>query len=114
MKIIEMERRTLDGGSIVYDELNECAEEYRDWWGVIETEEEKLVYDAFLNGDNAGEEGDRLLRILWNNMVKHAGLGLGLKWGDDDVYGYIMPHERVPEVGEEYVDTYNDKWVRTK
>lgn len=113
MKIIEMERRTMDGDPVVYDDLNECAGEYRDWWCVIETEEEKLVYDAFLNGDNAGE-GGKLFRALWNAMVKHAGLGLGLKWGDDDVYGYVMPHEYMPEVGDECMDADNDKWVRTQ
>ena len=46
-------------------------------------------------------------------MVIHAGQGMGVSWGDDDMYGYIRPDEAVPEVGERYkID--NDEWVRTE
>ncbi len=105
MKIIEMERRTMDGDPVVYDTLNECAGEYRDWWCVIETKEEEIVYDEFVEHPDQYE-------FLWNAMVKHAGLYEGVKWGDDDMYGYIRPDEVAPEVGEDFIDGDGDKWVR--
>ena len=108
MKIIEMERRTLDGEPVVYDTLNECAGEYRDWFCVIETKEEELVYELTNNEDN--KEAQR----IWNYMVNHAGQGMGVSWGDDDMYGYIRPDETEPEVGEEWTDGDNDKWVRVE
>lgn len=110
MKIIEMERRTLDGEPVVYDDLNECAGEYRDWWCVIETKEEEMVYDDFLKhlGEHSGDCRD----MLWNKLVIHAGQGMGVKWGDDDMYGYIRPDEMPPEIRDEYIDGDNDKWVR--
>lgn len=110
MKIIEMERRTLDGEPVVYDDLNECAGEYRDWWCVIETKEEEMVYDDFLK--HLGEYSGDCRDMLWNKLVIHAGQGMGVKWGDDDMYGYIRPDEMPPEIGDEYIDGDNDKWVR--
>ncbi len=103
MKIIEMERRTLDGKPVEYG-IDENGEDYRDWWCVIETKEEEMVYDEYLEHPDQYE-------FLWNAMVKHAGLGYGVKWGDDDMYGYIRPDEVAPEIGEEYIDADGDKWV---
>ena len=45
-------------------------------------------------------------------MVKHAGQGMGLAWGDDDLYGYIRPSESVPEIKENFKDGEGDIWVR--
>lgn len=107
MKIIEMERRTMDGKSIEYDTVYENGEDSRDWWCVIETPEEELVYDEFIEHPDQYE-------FLWNAMVKHAGLVEGVKQGDDDMYGYIRPDETTPKIGDEYIDGDNDKWVRTQ
>ena len=108
MKIITLERRTLDGESVGYDPARESGEDYRDWWCVIETEEEQVVYEDFLTYGSKGEDH------LWNMMLKHAGLGLGLAWGDDDIYGYIRSDEAAPGIGEEYTDADGDKWVRVE
>lgn len=110
MKIIEMERRTMDGEPIIYDTLNECAGEYRDWWCVIETKEEEMVYDDFV--EHLGQYGGDSRDLLWNKMVIHAGQGMGVKWGDDDMYGYIIPDEGCPEVGETMTDGDGDEWLR--
>lgn len=104
MKIITMERRTLDGKPVEYG-VDENGEDYRDWWCVIETKEEEMVYDECLEHPDQYE-------FLWNAMVKHAGLGEGVKWGDDDIYAYISPDEMPPEIGDEYTDGDNDVWVR--
>ena len=111
MKIIEMKRKTLDGESVEYDALEENGEDYRDWWCVIETKEEELFYDKYVCG-NKGLAGETNAEHIWNEMVKHAGQGMGVSWGDDDMYGYISPDEEVPEVGEETVDSDGDRWVR--
>lgn len=66
-----------------------------------------MVYDEYLEHPDQYE-------FLWNAMVKHAGLGVGLSWGDDDVWGYFRPDELEPEVGDEWVDGDNDKWVRVE
>lgn len=113
MIIITMERRTLDGKPVIYDTLNECAGEYRDWWCVIETKEEEMVYEAFLRERNSNIQSEQIMN-LWNDMVKQAGLGEGVSWGDDDIYGYIRPDEMPPEVGMEYIDSDNDKWIRVE
>ena len=107
MKIIELQRKTMDGKPVEYDALNENGEDYRDWWCVIETEEEQIVHDLAIEN-----EGEHLK--LWNKLMIHAGQGLGLSWGDDDVYGYLRPDEDVPEVGEEMIDSDGDKWERTE
>ena len=107
MKIIEMERRTMDGKPIEYNPVYENGEDFRDWWCVIETKEEEMVHDIAIE-----KEGDYL--VLWNKMINHAGQGLGLHWGEDDIYGYIRPDEVAPEIGEEYTDGDNDVWVRTE
>lgn len=106
MKIIEMQRLT-DNGQPVYEEEGNT----RDWWCVIETKEEELIYEDFLKhlGDYSGDMRD----ILWNKLVIHAGQGMGVAWGDDDMYGYIRPDEEVPEVGEETIDSDGDTWLRT-
>lgn len=106
MKIIEMERRTLDGEPVEYG-IGENGEDYRDWFCVIETKEEQLVYDEFIKHPDQYE-------FLWNAMVKHAGQGMGVSWGDDDMYGYIRPDEMPPEIGDKYVDGDDDIWVRTQ
>ena len=110
MKIITLERRTLDSEPVEQDALNTNTEDYRDWWCVIETEEEYLVYEDFIEhlGQYSGDPRD----LLWNKMMIHAGQGLGLCWGDDDVYGYLTPDEDCPEVGEEMTDSDGDIWVR--
>ena len=109
MRIIEMERRTINGEPVVYDELNECAGEYRDWWCVIETKEEEIVYDkAHTEGENA------FYGTLWDAMVNYAGQGMGVKWGDDDMYGYIRPDEVAPAVSEDFIDGDGDTWVRVE
>ena len=110
MRIVEMERRTMNGEPVVYDELNECAGEYRDWWCVIETKEEELFYDKYVAG-NKGLAGETNAEHIWNEMVKHAGQGMGVSWGDDDMYGYIRPDEVAPEVGEDFIDGDGDTWV---
>lgn len=103
MKIITMQRLTLDGAQVYTDPDNPY--EYRDWWCVIETKEEELVYDEFL-------EHPEQYEFLWNSMVKHAGLVEGVSWGDDDMYGYISPNEKVPGVKENFKDGEGDIWVR--
>lgn len=108
MKIIEMERRTMDGKPVEYNPVYENGEDFRDWWCVIETKEEEMVYDLFTTG--IGKRYNNIEK-LWNNMVKHAGQGMGLCWGDDDLYGYIRPDEKVPGVGETYIDGDGDEWV---
>lgn len=110
MIIIEMERLTLDGEPVVYDLEKENGEEYRDWWCVIETKEEEMVYDDFLK--HLGEYSGDCRDILWNKLVIHAGQGMGVKWGDDDMYGYIRPDETCPEILEKYTDGDGDEWLR--
>lgn len=105
MKIITLKRMTMDGEPLYVDADNEC--DPNDWWGVIETKEEELVYDEYLEHLDQYE-------FLWNAMVKHAGLLEGLAWGDDDIYGYIRPDETVPEIGEEFIDSDNDRWLRVE
>lgn len=110
MIIIEMERKTLDGKPVEQDALNTNTEDYRDWWCVIETKEEELIYEDFLK--HLGEYSGDMRDILWNKLVIHAGQGMGVAWGDDDMYGYIRPDEEVPEVGEETIDGDGDTWKR--
>ena len=105
MKIIEMERRTMDGKPVEYNPVYENGEDFRDWWCVIETQEEEIVYDL------AHGDGSKDTKRLWNYMVNHAGQGMGVSWGDDDMYGYIRPDEAVPEMGETY-KLDNDTWYR--
>ena len=112
MKIIEMERKTLDGEPVEYG-VDENGEDYRDWFCVIETKEEELVYDMFVKNISSNIQNEALTK-LWNKLVIHAGQGMGVSWGDDDMYGYIRPDEVAPEIGEEYIDGDNDKWVRTE
>lgn len=106
MIIITMQRLTMDGKPVVYDTGNENGEDYEDWFCVIETKEEELVYDKFISGREPCAER------LWNMMVKHAGIPQGLAWGDDDVWGYIRPDESYPEVLEKYTDSDGDVWLR--
>lgn len=107
-----MERKTLDSQPVEYG-VGENGNDYRDWWCVIETKEEEMVYDFFLE-QLCDQPEHTIIVKLWNDMVKHAGLGMGVKWGDDDMYGYIRPDEMPPEVGDEYTDGDNDKWVRVE
>ena len=100
-----MKRLTEGGQSLVDNELTQC--DPNDWFCVIETKEEELVYDEYLEHPDQYE-------FLWNAMVKHAGLGVGLSWGDDDIWGYFRPDELEPEVGDEWVDGDNDKWIRVE
>lgn len=104
-----MERRTLDGKPVEYG-VDENGEDYRDWWCVIETEEEELFYDKYVCG-NKGLAGETNAEYIWNELVKHAGQGMGVKWGDDDMYGYIRPDEVAPLPTEPFVDGDGDEWV---
>lgn len=111
MKIIELERKTMDGEPVEYNQIYK-KEDFRDWWCVIETKEEEMVYDDFVK--HLGEYDSDCRDILWNKMVIHAGQDMGVSWGDDDMYGYIRPDEDCPEVGESMTDGDGDKWVRIK
>ena len=107
MRIITMKRLTEGGEPLVDDELTQC--DPNDWFCVIETKEEELVYDkAHTEGEYA------IYEKIWDSMVIHAGIPQGLAWGEDDIYGYFTPDEVVPEVGEEWTDGDNDKWVRVE
>lgn len=105
MKIITLKRKAMDGEPFESTDRNEGI----DWWCVIETEEEDMVYEDFEK--HLGEYTDPR-EALWNKMMIHAGQPQGLCWGDDDVYGYLMPDEDVPEIGEEMVDSDGDTWER--
>jgi hypothetical protein len=106
MRIITMQRLTLDGKPVYSDAPIE-----KDWWCVIETEEEELFYDKYV-ADSKDLAGETNAEHIWNEMIRHAGLGMGVKWGDDDVYGYIRPDEDCPDVGENFKDGDGDIWVR--
>lgn len=108
MRIITMQRLTLDGKPVYPEEAP-----IQDWWCVIETEEEKLVYDMFVKNISSNIQSEALTN-LWNTLVKHAGQDMGLAWGDDDVYGYISPNEHVPEIKENFKDGEGDIWVRVQ
>lgn len=110
MKIITMEQIVQDGEPIEYDDFEEVGEDHRDWFCVIETEEEKLFYDKYV-ANNKGLAGETNAEHIWNELVKHAGREEGLGWGDDDIYAYIMPSETMPKVGDHY-KLDNDEWVR--
>lgn len=111
MKIIELCRLTENGEDIDVKDTN--APDPRDWWCVIETKEEELFYDKYVCG-NKGLAGETNAEHIWNEMLKHAGQGMGVCWGDDDIYGYIRPDEVYPEVGEEFIDSDDDRWVRVE
>lgn len=106
MKIIEMERKTMDGKPVEYNPVYENGEDFRDWWCVIETEEEEMVYEDYL--EHPFEDH------LWNKMINHAGGLKNLCWGEDDIYGYFHPHEKYPEIGEEHTDADGDRWGRVE
>ena len=115
MRIITMKRLTENKEPLVDDDYTQCVP--NDWFCVIETKEEELVYDKAFNKPFNPESATKSLVQgtyidLWNDMVKHAGQGMGVSWGDDDIYGYFRPDEAVPEMGEEWTDGDNDKWVR--
>ncbi len=119
MRIITMQRLTLDGKPVTYNTATENGEDYQEWWCVIETKEEELVYDkAFhepFNPEGAKKSLIKGLYLdLWNEMVKHAGQRMGVSWGDDDMYGYIRPDEVAPEIKENFKDGDGDIWVRTE
>lgn len=103
MRIITMQRLTLDGKPVYPEEAP-----IQDWWCVIETEEEKLVYEL------AFDKGNEECKRVWNEMIKHAGQDMGVSWGDDDVYGYISPNEHAPEIKENFKDGEGDVWVRVQ
>lgn len=111
MRIITMQRLTLDGKPATYNTATENGEDYQEWWCVIETEEEKIVYDMFVKNISSNIQSEELTK-LWNTLVKHAGQDKGVSWGDDDMYGYISPNEKVPEVKETFKDGDRDIWVR--
>lgn len=104
MRIIEMCRLTENGEDIDVKDTN--APDPRDWWCVIETKTEEDLYEMVWTDNSAS------LIPLWNKLVNNAGRGMGLHWGDDDIYGYIRPDEEYPEVGEEFIDGDGDKWTR--
>lgn len=111
MKIITLQRLTMDGEPVEYDVADENGEDYTDWFCVIETKEEELVYDKFVKNITSNIQDEALTR-LWNEMVNHAGELQGLTWGDDDLYGYIRPDEMFPEILEKYTDPDGDVWLR--
>lgn len=112
MKIITLKRMTMDGEPLYVDADNEGCEDPNDWWCKIETKEEEIVYEDYL--ENYGNYMGDQRRVLWNQMVIHAGQGMGVSWGDDDIYGYIRPDETEPEVGEEFIDGDGDRWLRVE
>lgn len=103
MKIITLQRLT-ENGEPVYGEEGDI----RDWFCVIETEEEQIVYDL------AHGDGSKDTQRLWNYMVNNAGKNEGLAWGDDDVWGYFSPSDTVPKVGEQWTDDDGDRWGRVR
>lgn len=108
MIIMTFKRMTLDGKPLEPD----YDVDPNDWWGKIETKEEEIVYEDYLE-NYRNFQGDQR-RVLWNQMVIHAGIPQGLAWGDDDIYGYIRPDETEPEIGEEWTDGDGDKWLRVE
>lgn len=111
MLIITMQRLTMDGKPVEYNAGDENGEDYTDWFCVIETKEEEIVYDKFVKNITSDIQDESLTK-LWNEMVKHAGMPFGLAWGDDDVWGYIRPDEAYPELLEKYTDPDGDVWLR--
>lgn len=109
MRIITLKRLTINGNPILEDDVNEGTEDPNDWWCVMETKTEETLYDKVWGTDNDGS-----LIPMWNNLVNDAGVGFGLFWGDDDIYGYIRPDEDVPDIGEEFVDSDGDRWIRVE
>lgn len=107
MKIITLQRLTQDGKPVYPEEGN-----IRDWWCVMETKEEEMIYDDFLK--HLGEYSGDCRDILWNKLVIHAGQGMGVSWGDDDMYGYLRPDEDVPDLRENFTDGDGDIWVRVE
>ena len=112
MRIITLKRMTMDGEPLFVDADNEDIEDPNDWWCRIDTKEEEMVYDDFEK--HLGEYSGDCRDILWNRLVNHAGQGMGVSWGDDDMYGYIRPDEDCPDIGEEFVDSDGDRWVRVE
>lgn len=116
MKIITLQRLTMDGEPVEYNIGDENGEDYTDWFCVIETEEEELVYDLFveslMTSSKTTEEEARVRQELWNGMVNHAGIPFGLAWGDDDVFAYIRPDETYPDILGKYTDPEGDVWLR--
>ncbi len=110
MIIIELERKTTNGKPVEHNQLYKNKEDFCDWWCVIETKEEEMIYEDYLR--HLGEYSGDCRDILWNKLVIHAGQGMGVKWGDDDMYAYIRPDEGYPEVGESILDGDGDEWVR--
>lgn len=108
MIIMTFKRMTLDGKPLEPD----YDVDPNDWWGKIETKEEEIVYEDYLE-NYRNFQGDQR-RVLWNQMVIHAGIPQGLAWGDDDIYGYIRPDETEPEIGEEWTDGDGDTWLRVE
>ena len=111
MIVITMDRKTLDKKPVVYS-ADENGEDYRDWWVKIETKEEEMVYDAWQTEPDKDKQS--ALKDLWDAMIVHAGQGQGVMWGEDDIYGYIRPDETMPDVGDEYTDADEDKWLRVE
>ncbi len=107
MKIIEMCRTTENGEKLVDPECDP-----HDWWGVMETKAEQLVYEDFV--EHLGKYGGDMRNVLWNKILIEAGKDMGVCWGDDDMYGYLEYGQDVPEIGEETMDSDGDMWVRTK
>lgn len=114
MNIITMERKTQDGQPVYKEEIP-----IRDWWCVIETKEEEALYDMAMGNRKPLRMSEKnmpidTLKIIWDDLICFAGEWAGVSWGDDDIYGYIRPDEMPPEIGDEFVDGDNDKWVRVE
>ncbi len=108
MKIITMKKIIENGEPLADDDYTAC--DPNDWFCVIETAEEELVYDKFVCGDRSAGV-NKVIHSLWNAMVKHAGIVEGVSWGDDDIYYYFGHDEKIPELGETF-ELDGDTWYR--
>lgn len=104
MKVIEMERRTMSGEPVEYNPVYENGEDFREYWGVIETDTEEKLYEETWNSNETD------LIPTWNKLVNEAGQQYNLCWGDDEIYGYIHASEDKPMPTEPYIDGDGDQW----
>ena len=100
MKIIELERQTMDGEPVYKEEAP-----IRDYWCVLETEAEEQLYEETWNSNETD------LIPTWNKLINKAGADYNLCWGDDEIYGYVHVNETAPMPTEPFIDGDGDKWV---
>ena len=104
MKIIEMERMTLSGEPVEYNPVYENGEDFREYWCVLESEEEEILYEETWNSS------DTDLIPAWNKMINEAGERYNLLLGDDEIYGYVHISETAPMPTEPFIDGDGDEW----